>query len=302
MAAEPARPYGRDMTSEHIVVRGEHVTLAVSPEGAEPQSLRDPGGHEYLWQAGPEWPRHATLLFPIICRVPDDTITVRGRQYPMPQHGFARDRTFDVVDADQSRASFVLVADEETREHYPYDFALAVTYEAEDLSVSITYDVENRGDVPMPFSLGFHPAFAWPLEPDARRTLHEVRFDKPEHGPYRRVVDNLLTEEEYSSLVGEDRRLGLTDAIFADGAVIMPSVVSRGLTYLASTGRGVRIEWDGFTGVTLWSKPGAGFVCLETWRGLPAPHDFAGDFLDKPGNAIAPVGERLRFSYRMTLL
>lgn len=289
------------MNTDEIVVRSRGTTLVVSPRGAEPTSLRDAEGHEYLWQAGQQWPHHAIVLFPIICRVPGDTITVRGQDYPMPLHGIAQHQLFDVVDVSDSSVSLVLTADEETRRHFPYEFALAVTYQADGPAITVTYDVQNRGELPMPFSLGSHPAFAWPLEAEARRTLHEIRFDEPEYGPYRRVVDDLLTEEEYPTLVGDDQQIGLSDALFEDGAVIMPSVVSKGLSYRSSTGREVRLDWEGFTGITLWTKPGAGFLCIEPWRGLPAPHDFVGDFLDKPGNSIVSAGERAQFSYRITL-
>ena len=51
----------------------------VSAEGAELRSLRDSSGGEWLWQAGPEWPRRAPVLFPLVGRLPGDVLRHGGR-------------------------------------------------------------------------------------------------------------------------------------------------------------------------------------------------------------------------------
>ena len=288
-----------DMTS--LVIRDREISVTVAHHGAEPVSIRDEDGHEYLWSGDEPWRRHAPVLFPVICRVPDDRIRVGDSTYPMPQHGFARDREWTVVDHGHDRVSYVLVADEDTRRHYPFDFALAVTYVVADRSLSVQYTVENRGDEPMPFALGSHPAFVWPLETDQPRSMHQVRFDEPETAPARRVVDNLLTDERLDNPAW-DRVVTLNDAWFTEGAVIMTEVASRGLVYSSGAGRQVRMTWEGFTGITLWSVPGARFVCIEPWRGQPAPTDYVGQFAGKPGNVVVPPGGREELSYAVELL
>jgi len=284
-----------------IVIRGEKIAVEISPDGAEPISMRDEEGHEYLWSGDDPWHRHAPVLFPVICRVPDDRIRVGDETYPMPQHGFARDRRWSVVDTAHDRVSLVLVSDEETRRHFPFDFALATTYVTDGRSLTTEYTVENRGDEPMPFALGSHPAFVWPLEDDQPRSMHQIRFDETETAPMRRVVDNLLTPERFDNPAW-DHVMTLNDAWFTDGAVIMPEVASNCLTYSSPQGRQVRLSWEGFTGITIWSVPGARFVCVEPWRGQPAPTDFVGQFAGKPGNVVLPPGGRETLSYCVELL
>jgi galactose mutarotase-like enzyme len=44
----------------------------------------------------------------------------------------------------------------------------------------------------------------------------------------------------------------------------------------------------------IWSKPGAGFVCLEPWQGYADPSDFDGELAEKPGIvAIPPQSDRV---------
>ena len=63
----------RDRLERHEIGSGA-LRAVISVQGAELQSLRDASGEEWLWQAGPAWPRHAPVLFPIVGRLPGDTL------------------------------------------------------------------------------------------------------------------------------------------------------------------------------------------------------------------------------------
>ena len=76
----------------------ERVSATIRAHGAELCSLRTADGIELLWQAGPEWPRHSPLLFPIIGEVRGEQIRVRGKVYKMLRHGVARNNDFIFTD------------------------------------------------------------------------------------------------------------------------------------------------------------------------------------------------------------
>jgi galactose mutarotase-like enzyme len=49
----------------------------------------------------------------------------------------------------------------------------------------------------------------------------------------------------------------------------------------------------------IWTKPGAGYLCIEPWAGFADPDGYAGEFRDKPGVIdIAPGAER---TFRMNV-
>ena len=102
------------------------MSAIVAAHGAELQSLRSADGHELLWQAGPQWPRHAPLLFPIVGRLKNDELRHQGKTYPMTQHGFARDQRFDWLERAPGRCTLVLTDNAETRSRYPFAFRLTV--------------------------------------------------------------------------------------------------------------------------------------------------------------------------------
>ena len=97
-----------------IELKNEQLTIRVAELGAELQSIKDCNGREYLWQAGPLWPRHSPILFPIVCSVENDTYYVDGKPYHLPRHGFARDTEFTLVAKGDDRVTFALHENEET--------------------------------------------------------------------------------------------------------------------------------------------------------------------------------------------
>lgn len=67
------------------------IEATIKAQDAELCSLKNDAGVEFVWQAGPAWPRHAPPLFPIVGRLANDELRHRGKTYRMTQHGFARD-------------------------------------------------------------------------------------------------------------------------------------------------------------------------------------------------------------------
>ena len=146
-----------------IELKNDQLTIKVAELGAELQSIVDSKGHEYLWQADPEyWPRHSPILFPIVCSVENDTYYVGGQEYHLPRHGFARDTEFTLVAQSDNKVVFALHDNEETLKVYPFPFNLAVSYRLDGNKIHVVWHVENTGKEEMHFQIGGHPAFNAP--------------------------------------------------------------------------------------------------------------------------------------------
>src|SRR6202000_1276495 len=116
------------MSEDRHTIRGDGITATVLAHGAELSSLKTAEGTELIWQAGPEWRRHAPLLFPIVGKLKNDQLRHGGKSYPMTQHGFARDSRFEWVERGAASCRLVLTDNAQTRSHYPFAFRLTATY------------------------------------------------------------------------------------------------------------------------------------------------------------------------------
>jgi len=282
--------------TDHHRIEAEGLSATIRAHGAELISLRDAAGVELLWHGGPEWRRHAPVLFPIVGRLAGDTLRHAGQVYRLPQHGFARDRRFEWVRREPAECRLRLVADEDSQTVFPFLFALDLTYAVAEGRLTVTATVTNPGRAALPFSIGAHPAFRWPLAPGVPKARHRLTFAEPETGPARHLQGGLLGPEEPSPVRGRD--LPLSPALFARDAVILPAVASRAVRFAAEGGPALDVAWEGYRDLGLWSKPeGADFLCIEPWHGMASPVGWDGEFLEKPGILVLAAGESRDFTW-----
>jgi galactose mutarotase-like enzyme len=286
------------MSRDQHTLQSDDITAIVSSDGAELISLRNKQGMELLWQAGPLWPRHAPILFPIVGRLKNDQLRHRGKVYPMTQHGFARDRRFDWSERGSNSCTLVLMDDAQTRSRYPFAFRLAVTYAVERAHLNVAFAITNTGDEMLPASIGAHPAFNWPLLPGLAKEAYRLTFSSEERAPIRRLNDGLLRAVPEPTPI-QGKTLALAEQLFADDAIILDHPASTSVRYAAGSGPSIEVSWQGFPELGIWSKPGAPFLCIEPWHGFASPLSFDGEFVDKPGlMQIAPSATRI-LNYRI---
>jgi galactose mutarotase-like enzyme len=286
-----------------IEIRSDALSAAINPYGAELSSLKDADGRELMTDADPRfWTGRAPLLFPVVGAPSGETIRIDGQAYEMKKHGFARRRAFRVAEASESRAVFVLEDDAETRALYPFAFRLTAAYTLRDAALRIDVTVANPGDLPLPASFGFHPAFAWPLPYGAAREAHRITFAKDEPDALRAIADDGTIADAAVPSPLDGRVLRLADALFAHDALVWDAVRSDRVTYGAPGTPQLEIAFPDTPKLGIWTKPGARFVCVEPWHGIADPHGFAGDFRDKPGVFTVAPGAQQHIAMSVTLL
>jgi galactose mutarotase-like enzyme len=287
------------MNKDQHTITGEGVAATILAHGAELCSLKTSAGLELLWQAGPQWPRHAPMLFPIVGKLKDETLRHRGKSYPMTQHGIARINQFEWVERGPTSCRLVLTDTAETQMRFPFAFRLMITCEFEGRDLNTSFEIFNSGGELLPASAGGHPAFKWPLVPGVSKTDYRIVFSDDEPAPIRRLKDGLLRPQpEPSPIWG--RELALSERLFEDDAIILDKPASTSLRFGAGKGPSIEVSWEGFRELGIWSKPeGAPFLCIEPWRGFADPVDFDGEFVEKPGLMLIKPGETERLSYRI---
>jgi galactose mutarotase-like enzyme len=297
----PARDAMRSRQAERLTLASDRLTVGVKRVGAELCSLRDTAGREFLWQAGPAWPRHAPILFPIVGRLHSDAFTAGGQRYPLGQHGFARDLVFDVIEQGPGACRLLLTDGPATWEAYPFPFRLEVAYTVTRSTVTVTFTVTNPGEGLLPFSIGAHPAFAWPLPGARARQGHSLTFEQDEPAPCYRPGAGGLLDPTPQALPTNGRALGLREEMFADGAFILLSPASRHVRFAAPGAPAVEVAWQGMDQLGIWTKPGGGFLCIEPWAGHADIAGYETEIWWKPGIRLLHPGESRSFLHRITI-
>ena len=290
-------------TGTRIGLSCARLKVEIDPNGAQLSTLQDRQGRDLLWNGDPAvWAGRAPILFPIVGTLAGGAYKLQSKSYPLPRHGFARASLFQVVSATDRAAVFRLAANEATLKVYPFSFQLDVGFELHEAALSVVSTVRNTGDVTMPASIGYHPGFRWPLPYGQPRDSHYIEFAGEEPAPIRRLdAGGLLTKEPLPTPVS-GRRLQLADDLFRGDVVIFDEIASRSLTYGAGAGPRIRVDFPDARYLGVWTKPGAGFICIEPWQGIADPAGFTGEFTHKPGVFNLTPGSVKSLSMRIELL
>ena len=277
-------------------ISNPYLSVEVASLGAEMQSLTTPDGKSWLWNGDATyWAGRSPILFPIVGKAPDNRLTIEGKSYEMAQHGFARRSDFTLAAANDFMCRYELSASEATRAAYPFDFRLSVTHALFGAKLTVAAEVENLDSRPMPFGLGYHPAFVWPL-PGAAGKPHTVTLDNGAEPPYLGLDNGLITPQKLPSPF-KAGSLTLDPALFEADALVFPEGAGTGLTYAAQGGPELKFSFENLPNLALWQKPGAPFLCIEPWHGMAAESGGSDDLAQRPYVVILPPAETARFAF-----
>ncbi|MGL4819108.1 MAG: aldose 1-epimerase family protein [Bacilli bacterium] len=288
---------------QFVWIRNEDVEVAVNPKGAELSNFKDvASGAEYMWQGDANfWAGRAPILFPIVGRVHDNTYTYEGKTYSLTNHGFARHSTFTVFEQGTDFVTMQLVSSDETRAVYPFEFDLRITFKLDGRALSVTHDVKNTGATPLVFTIGGHPAFNCPLEEGLTFSDYTVSFTKEESVGFLPITANGYIAPESEPAKVKD--IPLNAHTFDNDALIYEGYETAEMSIHSSKGtRGVKVAFDGFPYVGIWSKPNcAPFVCIEPWMGHSNVEGFSGAFEEKVGMITLPANDTWQGVYTISI-
>lgn len=266
------------------IIRCANSSAVISSFGAELRSYKA-DGKEIMWKGDPAyWGKTSPVLFPAIGGLKGGKTTIDGIEYEMTKHGFARDHEFQCVDEAEDRVSFKLCSTEETLKMFPFRFEFIMTYKLTESGLEVDYDVINKSGTSMPFCIGAHPAFACPAEGKSFEDYRLVFSEKETVcSPVLDVNTRLFRDNAVWRLKNENE-YALSYPLFDNDVLYFRGIASKSVGLLDSDGHGVRVSWEGFNSLGVWTPAGknAPFVCIEPWCGCDDYEDTDGNFRDKP--------------------
>ncbi len=287
-------------------IENEYLFVKVSSMGAELMSIKNKDNAcEYLWQGDEKyWTGRAPIMFPICGRLYEGKYTYLGKEYTMPNHGIARGSEFSLKSTAQDEITLSLVANEETKAHYPFDFAFDVTFKLVNKTLEITYNVKNNDTGELIFAVGGHPAFNVPINNEGSFEDYYVEFDnscsalRVDFSPacFCTKNDKIFTQ-------GGTKRIDLTHSLFDDDAIFLYNV-DKAITLKSDKYKySVKLKYDRMKYVGLWHMPktDAPYLCIEPWSSIPANEGVIDNLLTKEEMIHLPQGYSYKNTYSITV-
>ena len=285
-------------------IGNDKITIQVDSMGAELKSLKEVASdREYMWNGDPQyWKRTSPVLFPLVGGVKDGVYRVDGREYPMGQHGFARDMEFQLKSQVAHEIWFVLEANGDTLDKYPYPFMLEIGYELVDATVIVKWRVHNPEKERMYFSIGGHPAFLCPIEEGTKQSDYGLRFDTEDEVVSSCLENGLISGRQVTYKL-HNGTYSITEDLFDGDALVIEHDQAHSVALVAPDGRAyLTVDFDAPL-FGIWSPPkkNAPFICIEPWYGRCDRADYTGEWKEREWMQSLDADGTFAAEYKITV-
>lgn len=274
-------------------LQSKDLRVTIADAGAELMSIEDIlTEKKYLWHGDSAyWGRRSPVLFPIVGSLKNKEYKYNGKNYPMSQHGFARDMEFTMTEHNEDTIWFALDSNEETMKKYPFQFRLEVGYQLQGRELKVMWRVSNTDKKTIFFSIGGHPAFMCPIGDEGTQTDYYLIFDNKENLTYGTLSANGLIEKEGRVLDTQGGCMKIDAHLFDEDALVIEGKQAQKVSLAGADKKPyLTVVFDAPL-FGLWSpaKNNAPFVCIEPWYGRCDKESFDGMLADREyGNELRP--------------
>ena len=280
-----------------ITISNPTLSATINTLGAELITLVK-NNKNYIWTVDETyWNKTSPILFPIVGRLKNDSYTFNSKTYHLARHGFARNMEFSFDKKSDSQVIFELNESEETKTNYPFDFKLLVAYTLLDNELVIEYFVRNQSDEVIPFSIGAHPAFAisdkfenYSLQFNAADTFETHHLENESFNGKTTLVET------------KNNAISLNYNLFEKDALVFKQLKSNEVILKNKDKSILKVNFDHFPYLGIWTKENAPFLCIEPWCGLADHANHNGNLEEKEGMNHLPAGEDFLRAIRIEIL
>jgi galactose mutarotase-like enzyme len=266
--------------------------------GAELCSLKNTENKDFIWEGDPAyWGKHSPVLFPIVGTLKNNTYTHNNEEYILTRHGFARDMEFELVDLTANTATFSIQSNSTTLASYPFQFELQIQYTLFHSTLEIAYKVINKDTTEIPFSIGAHPAFALP----GNFENYSLEFEKVEPLEYT-LLENDLVSTQTETIATNSNFVPLTHKLFERDALIFKKLESKSLTIVEKEIPRLKVHFEDFPNLGIWTKVGAPFLCIEPWFGYSDTTETNGNLFEKEGIIVLKSTDTFQTKFCIEIL
>ena len=281
-----------------ITLSNSQISVAIKTLGAELCSIKNKLNREFMWEGNPNfWGKHSPVLFPIVGTLKNNTFYHNDTKYTLTRHGFARDMEFELIEKTEDSATFSIQSNSATLLNYPFEFELQIQYTLINTTVEIDYKVVNKDNSEIPFSIGAHPAFALPSSFED----YNLDFEKVEPLEYT-LLENDLVSQQTEKILTDSNKVPLTYELFKRDALIFKKLQSNSITIIEKEKPILKVHFQDFPSLGIWTKVGAPFICLEPWFGYSDTTESNGNLFEKEGVIVLEANAKFQAKFSIEIL
>ncbi|WP_286356820.1 aldose 1-epimerase family protein [Ileibacterium valens] len=286
---------------EDLTLENGRLKLTTRTRAGQMRSLIDKkNGFELIYQGDQGWKDQNPTLFPMVGSAWNDgKFVVDGKEYQMKNHGLIRYADLE-GEVDGNKITYRMSSDEETRKQFPFDFEYEMSYELNDHSVTVSYQIKNPSDRDLPFSFGLHPAFRTSQNAKEQFEDFSIRFNET------LKTDQLIFSADYQPVSYvpvemDEWKLSRDDLNkYATLVFTHPNVTDAAIYYRDQ--KRMNVHFEGYPYLALWSHPTpSDMVCIEPWYGHADYEKKDIPFEKREGTLILKPGESFTCSYEISV-
>ena len=276
------------------------LKIEVANRGAELTSIKF-NNKEMLHDGKKFWDRQSPILFPTVGRLRDDKTTIGDKEYEIPQHGFAKDMEFELIQETEKAKVYMTKSNEDTLKIYPFKFELYIAYIIDKDTLIVKYKVINKDEKEMLFGIGGHPGFKLSLPQEEYYFELEKKENEIE---FMEVDGEYISNEPSKNLLRDGKIINIERDSFINDAIMMKKLKSNTITLKQKKDNKKILEFNfkDFSILAIWSMPNASFICLEPWFNYADRVKETGYFKDKEGIKTLKPNEEFSCKFSVKFL
>jgi galactose mutarotase-like enzyme len=216
------------------------LEIQVSNRGAELTSIKF-NNKEMLHDGRKYWDRTSPVLFPMVGRLRDNKTIINDKTYEIPQHGFAKDMKFELIQDTDNAKVYMTKSNKETLKMYPFEFELYIAYIIDKDKLTVKYKVINKDEKDMLFGIGGHPGFKLDLKQEEYYFELEKKEKKIE---FMEVDGQYISNDPSKNLLRYDKIIDIKENSFINDAIMIKNFKSKTITLKQKEDNKKILEFD----------------------------------------------------------
>ena len=279
------------------IIKNKNFSASINLLGAELEFFKKENTN-YIWTIDKQyWDKTSPVLFPIVGKLKDDTYVYKNKTYHLSRHGFARNFEFKVKEHTLDSVAFSLIQNEATLLVFPFSFELEIKYALVENKLIISYHIYNHSNDEMPFNIGAHPAFAI----DELFENYSLQFSNDEVFETHHLENDLFNGKT-SVVTRKKNVIKLNYDLFKNDALVFKNLNSKAVFLCKKDIPFLKVNFDGFPFLGIWTKAHAPFICIEPWMGHADFNDATGLIFDKKNIQTLKGSENFNCSFSLEII